>query len=110
VVGSEIRHLLDRERLRARYLEVLGRLAESHFQQGEFAGARDRALELLNNDPCREDAHRMVMRCGVRLGQRAQALRQYQTCAAILEREFGARPEPATTELYDLIRMDPLAV
>jgi DNA-binding SARP family transcriptional activator len=110
VVGSEVRHLLDRERLRARYLEVLARLAESRFQQEDFTAARDRALELLGNDPCREDAHRMVMRCGVRLGQRAQALRQYRTCAEILEREFGARPEPATTELYDLVRLDPLAV
>ncbi|HXI45921.1 MAG TPA: BTAD domain-containing putative transcriptional regulator [Candidatus Acidoferrales bacterium] len=110
VIGSELRHLLERERLRARYLEVLGRLAENRFQQGDFTGARDRALELLGSDPCREDAHRMVMRCCVRLGQRAQALRQYQTCERILEREFGARPEPATAELYDLVRSDPRAV
>ena len=110
IVGSEIRHLLDRERLRARYLEVLARLAEGRFQQADFVAARDRALELLFNDPCREDAHRMVMRCAVRLGQRAQALRQYRTCVEILEREFGAWPEPATTELYELVRMDPIAV
>jgi DNA-binding SARP family transcriptional activator len=110
IVGSEIRHLLDRERLRARYLEVLALLAETRFEHGDFVSARDRSLELLSNDPCREDAHRMVMRCGVRLGQRAQALRQYRTCLEILEREFGAKPEPATTALYDLVRADPAAV
>jgi DNA-binding SARP family transcriptional activator len=110
VIGSEIRHLLERERLRARYLELLRSLAETGFGGGQYTASRDWARALLGCDPCREDAHRMVMRCDVRLGERAQALRQYQTCAEILRREFGVEPEPATHELYEAIRLSPATV
>ena len=50
------------------------------------------------------------MRCYVRVGQRAQALRQYQLCKAILLDEFDAEPEPATTALYQQVRLDPGAI
>jgi DNA-binding SARP family transcriptional activator len=110
VIGSDIRGLLERERLRGQYLSLLARLAERHFGSGQYAAAQSRALELLTADPCREDAHRMVMRCAVRLGQRAQALRQYGVCIEILRREFGVEPEPATRDLFDRVRMAPAGV
>lgn len=110
VVGSEIRHLLERERLRARYLELLANLAVAQFEMGEYAASRDWAQLLLQCDPCREDAHRLVMRCDVRLGRRAQALRQYATCVEILRREFTADPEPATRDLYESVRTTPTSV
>jgi hypothetical protein len=47
------------------------------------------------------------MRCYVRLGERAQALHQYRLCEAMLRSEFQATPEPATTELFDRIRLAP---
>jgi hypothetical protein len=50
------------------------------------------------------------MRCHVRLGERAQALRQYRVCRQILEREFGALPEPSTQALFAQIRLDPGSV
>jgi DNA-binding SARP family transcriptional activator len=50
------------------------------------------------------------MRCYNRLGHRAQALRQYRTCREILEAEFDAVPEPATEELYELLRREPSSV
>ena len=45
-------------------------------------------------DHGREDVHRVVMRCYVRRGERAAALRHYQVCAHILRAEFDAAPEP----------------
>ena len=110
VVGSEIRHLLERERLRSQYLSLLARLAEARFAIEDYRGARNRAVELLTADPCREDAHRLVMRCAVRLGERAQALRQYALCSEILAREFAAEPEPATQDLFDKVRLAPASV
>jgi hypothetical protein len=65
---------------------------------------------LLTHDPCREDGHRTAMRCHVRLGERAQALRQYMLCEAVLRTEFNAKPEPATTVLFDQVRLDPGSV
>jgi hypothetical protein len=47
------------------------------------------------------------MRCHVQRGERAQALRQYQLCRDILKAEYDAAPEPATTALFDQVRLDP---
>ncbi len=105
--GSDISDLLERERLRATCLTTLARLADAHFDLANYEQARESAVQLLAIDPSREDAHRMVMRTYVRLGARAQALRQYKLCRLILQDEFGAVPEPATERLFNLIRMDP---
>jgi DNA-binding SARP family transcriptional activator len=108
--GSDLQTLLERERLRALHLNLLARLADHTFGQGDYAACLERALRLLANDPCREDAHRLVMRCHVRRGERAQALRQYRLCETVLRAEFDATPEPATRDLFDRVRLDPAGV
>jgi hypothetical protein len=50
------------------------------------------------------------MRCHVRRGERAQAMRQYRICCSILQDEFDALPEPATQLLYQQIRLDPASL
>jgi DNA-binding SARP family transcriptional activator len=101
---------VQRERVRALYLSLLGRLADQYFRECDYPAALEYALRLLSDDPCREDAHRLVMRCHVRLGERAQALRQYRVCQQILAAEFEARPEPLTSVLFDRVRLDPANV
>ena len=95
------------EALRARYLNSLARLADYHFGLGHYAECLRFAEQLLRTDPCREDAHRLVMRCYLRQGQRAQALHHYQLCANVLKAEFDAVPEPLTQILYEQIRLNP---
>jgi DNA-binding SARP family transcriptional activator len=102
--------IVQRERVRALYLSLLGRLADQYFRECDYQAALDYALQLLSHDPCREDAHRLVMRTHVRLGVRAQALRQYRVCEQILAAEFDARPEPLTNALFDRVRLDPTDV
>jgi DNA-binding SARP family transcriptional activator len=99
--------VLERERLRAMCLTALARLADAHFELARYGQALHHAVRLLAVDPCREDAHRIAMRAYVRLGVRAQALRQYTLCQTILRDEFDAIPEPATEQLFRLIRTDP---
>ena len=106
-VGSDIRQLLERERLRAAYLTARARLGDHYFEAARYDLSISQAHQLLAVDPFREDAHRMAMRCYVRSDQRAQALRQYQTCRALLKAEFDAVPEAATDALYDLVRCNP---
>jgi DNA-binding SARP family transcriptional activator len=106
-LATAVEDVVERERLRARYLAVSARLADASFAAGDLAGALKGALDLLAHDPCREDAHRMAMRVYVRLGERAQALRQYSVCREVLAREFDALPEPQTQALFDLIRLRP---
>jgi DNA-binding SARP family transcriptional activator len=107
---DDVRAIVQRERVRAVYLSLLGRLADQYFREYDYQAALDHALRLLSHDPCREDAHRLVMRCHVRLGERAQALRQYGVCQQILAAEFEARPEPLTRALFERVRLDPAAV
>ena len=104
---ADIQIVVEREYLRALYLTLLARLADYHFSRGDCLTCMGYALRLLSVDPCREDAHRLVMRCHVHQGERAQALRQYQLCASILRAEFEAEPETETTDLYNQIRLQP---
>lgn len=105
--GDELAVTLEQERLRALFLTLLARLADDFFKKGNYAECLQYAHRLLDYDLCREDAYRMVMRCHVRKGERAAALRQYNLCRSILFSEFDAPPEPATSALYDQIRTDP---
>jgi DNA-binding SARP family transcriptional activator len=106
-MGTDVQVLVERERLRARYLTLLAYLADYHFEEGAYVTCQDYAWRLLGRDPCREDAHRMLMRCYVRQGERAEALRHYRLCMDILHAEFEAAPETATTTLFEQIRLDP---
>jgi DNA-binding SARP family transcriptional activator len=108
--GTDLLVLLERERVRARYLDLLMRLAEYAYMTENYATCLDYAWRLLEKDPCREDAHRLIMRYYVRCGERAQALHQYHLCEAILRREIAATPEPATVALFEQVRLDPGAI
>ncbi len=102
--GPSIYAIIERERLRVNYLSVLAWLATNAYQRGDDVAALDHAHRLLAAEPCREDAHRLVMRIHVRRGERAQALRQYRVCAEVLLTEFDVTPEPLTHQLFEQIR------
>ncbi len=106
-VATDSRAIIERERLRAQCLNVLAFLADYHFAARDYSRALDDALALLVRDPCREDAHRLVMRCYAKRGDRSQALRQFRVCESVLRGEFDALPERATVELFDQLRTQP---
>lgn len=105
--STDLKSIVERERLRSRHLSILTRLAEYHYSRGDYAECMNCAQRVLDHDPCREDAHCMIMRCYLRIGERAQALRQYRLCEEVLRREFDAIPEGTTTELFNTIRLSP---
>lgn len=107
---ASIQTVIERERLRAAFLDLLVRLADHHYSHGDPGKALQYIQRVLAHEPCREDAHRQAMRCYVRLGQRAQALRHYRLCCQALAAEFDVEPEPATVALYEQIRLDPASV
>jgi DNA-binding SARP family transcriptional activator len=99
--------LVERERLRASYLGMLGRLADVARRAGDHALAIEYASRVLQYDAGREDAHRVLMASYAQLGQRVQAMQQYQLCERVLRVTFDAVPEPATHALYDCLRLRP---
>ena len=95
---------LAREQLLLTYQDVLDRLGGLYFGQHQYGACIALCRLLVATDPCREDAHRRLMRCYSRQGQPHLALRQYQACADALRRELLVDPEPATAELARQLR------
>jgi DNA-binding SARP family transcriptional activator len=93
-----------REHLLLAYLDVLDRLSGLYFDQHQLGACVALCRLLVQRDPCREDAHRRLMRCFTRQGQPHLALRQYQACVDALHHELGVDPDPATTALARQIR------
>jgi DNA-binding SARP family transcriptional activator len=106
-LATGVHTVMEREQLRARYLTLLAEIAELLYRADNYSTALEYLWRLLTRDSYREDAHRLVMRCYVRRGERAAALHQYQVCADVLRVEFDTAPEPATVALYNQIRRDP---
>jgi DNA-binding SARP family transcriptional activator len=100
--------LLPRESARVRYLDVLDRLTALHLANQDLGACTHVAQLILQQDPCREDAHRLLMRCYARQGRTGQALRQYELCRRALRTELGSAPCALTTALYDAVRNNDL--
>jgi len=92
-----------RARLEELYLTLLGRLAACYFDCGRYEECVACSRQIVERDSFREDAYRQLMMCYVRMGQRNQALRVYQECVQILQRELGVAPMRETVALYEQI-------
>ncbi|MCC9078399.1 tetratricopeptide repeat protein [Litorilinea aerophila] len=90
----------EREHLRRIYVEVSLELAQLLFQQGQINAALERCQQILADDPCLEDAHRLAMRIYAATGNRAAVARQFELCQKALHEEIAAPPSPQTEELY----------
>lgn len=96
--------LLPRETLRVTYLDVLDRLAALHLAKENLGPCIAVAQLILQQDPCREDAHRLLMRCYAKQGRVHEAIRQFEFCARALATTLGSEPSRATVELHRSIR------
>ena len=86
--------------LRCKFSEALELLVEADRVQANYADAIVHAKRWLALDTLNEAAHRKLMQLYEHAGQRAAALRQYESCAQILKDELAVSPEAATQTLY----------
>ncbi len=93
-----------REGYRSRYLDLLRKLSECQFRKENYEACTDINRKLLALDQANEFAHRRVMECYACRGQRHLALRQFGLCRDALAKEFGLKPAPETTSLFERIR------
>ena len=96
--------LLPRESLRIKLVDALDRLSRIELADRRIDDCIATAHRMLDVDPCREDAHRLLMRCYASQGRTYQAMRQYEFCQRILRATIDAAPAPDTTALYRAIR------
>jgi DNA-binding SARP family transcriptional activator len=90
----------EREHLHELALEAFAKLLRHQMKLSDAEPAIQTAQRLLSLDPLQEATHRALMRLYARQGRRAAALRQYQLCVDVLQRELGVEPEEATKQVY----------
>ncbi len=92
------------ERLSQRAAEVLEYLTRSEMSRGAYSQALSHARQLAALDPLDEGAQRLLIRLYAKTGQPGVALRQYEKCKTLLEKELGVLPEDETRALGERIR------
>jgi DNA-binding SARP family transcriptional activator len=100
----------QRERWERLALQMLAALVDALALDGDYAGAIAYAQRALAIDELAEDVQRRLMELYALAGQRSAALRQYERCITVLERDLGVDPAPETQAVYRaLLRGDALA-
>jgi len=92
------------EGLRRTYQEALLELGRLLFAQGRYAEAAEAYRRLIGHDAFLEEAHRGLMRCQARMGERSRALRHYGDLIEHLRKELGSSPALETSELHERLR------
>lgn len=90
---------IERERLRALYLDAGYLLAESCARNGEWQTTRKLCTALCVAEPLREDLQRLLIEAYLETGNRALALRQYNQLCDCLSRELQVEPMPQSQAL-----------
>lgn len=89
-----------RANLAESYIRTLLRVAELQMCRGDVAAAEVAAQRLLEEDPCREAAHRLLMLVFAERGERDCVARQFRRCVDRLNNDLDVPPSAETVELY----------
>ncbi len=92
-----------RERYRNAYLDLVDRLSEGLWRNGNYPAVVELCGKLLAKDNCNEKAHRRLMQCYQTQGQHGLAVRQYHLCVDTLKNELGVSPSAETRNLLNKI-------
>lgn len=98
--------IFERERLQSMYLTMLDKLLGYCEAHHEYETGLTYGAQILRYERARERTHRQLMRLHYGAGNRTDAIRQFQRCAAILEEELGVPPARRTLDLYERICAD----
>jgi DNA-binding SARP family transcriptional activator len=89
--------LVERERFRQLRLHALERLCQLYIDAGRAAEAVDAGLAAVAGEPLRETAQSALIAAYVAEGNRAEALRQFDSYRQLLHHELGLEPGPELT-------------
>ena len=93
----------ERERLRNRFFENLGRLIRHHRARQNYSRAILHAQQILQYDAMREDVVRELIMLRFEAGDRVGALQEYRRFEQQLRTEMDVPPMVETQALYDSI-------
>ncbi|HZG56196.1 BTAD domain-containing putative transcriptional regulator [Paenibacillus sp.] len=89
-----------RERLSLQYAELVKSMVRHYMKENQLPQAVFHLRRQLADEPFEEEAHRLLMTCYARQGDRAALVRHYQEMERQLWEELGVPPDPSTEALY----------
>lgn len=90
---------MSREHFNEAHAHALRALATNYRVEGRWVDVITLARAAVMQDILQEPMYRMLMEAHARMGDRASALRQYETLRATLDRELGVSPLAETEQL-----------
>jgi predicted ATPase/DNA-binding SARP family transcriptional activator len=97
---------IQRQTWHRRMDKIFDRLSELQAENNDTAGAIETVARWLAHHSLNEAAYRRMMLLRLSVGDRTGALRAYEDCQAILERELGVAPGEEIQELYWQIKTE----
>ena len=82
------------------FARVLNALAKIAVGEKKWSNALKLSNEILEIDPYREDAHRLMMKVYAAQGKRSSVVDQFETLQKLLKSELGVTPAPETRKLF----------
>ena len=92
--------LTEREHLNRIHLRTLGQLMHCCTQRQAFDEAIEYDLDILQDDPLREDVHCALMNCYKAQNRPDLVIKQYETCQTLLKMELMLPPSAGTVALF----------
>jgi len=96
--------IIKREKYKRMVIDAIRSLISYHEGKEDIHKACELADRLVDLEPWSESSQRNLMRLLAACGKRSAALKQYHTCAQILESELGVSPTPETISLFEQIK------
>jgi DNA-binding SARP family transcriptional activator/Tfp pilus assembly protein PilF len=100
----------ERERYRQLATRGLTMLAQRYEARHDYPAAREALARALAFNPLQEELQRAALRLDYLSGDRAGAIRRYESLRRMLDDEFGVPPMDETRALYDAIITDSLPI
>jgi two-component SAPR family response regulator len=91
------------EHLRMKYVRAVGRLGYHWEQERKHEKAIDCYQSGLHVDELTEEFYQHLMNCYLKLGRKAEAIKTYRRCTAVLKANMGVEPSDETTAIYRTI-------
>lgn len=94
---------IKREKLRARFINVIGKIGKKLEQCGRWEDAIDFYKKGLETDNLVEEFYRNLMKCYLHLQMKTEGLAIYQHCKSIFSVALAAKPSEATENIHILL-------
>ncbi len=91
--------MVTRNRLEVRMQETLVSLLQALTARERWSEVLEYSQQLLELEPCSQEAHLGVMKAYLTQGQPELALRQFETCRVTLKKELQLDPSPALLQM-----------